>query len=439
MAGRVLLLALSGVRIHDAELAALGMTLPGFVDRGEVIARLPSLGLLTLAAHTPSGWDQAYRELDVLPAGAAAEIGAEGWDVVAISSLTARIVDAYALADTLRVCGVTVVLGGLHATACADEAAGHADAVVVGEAEGVWPELLEDWARGALRRRYDGRQAGFRFEQCKVPRWDLISDDRHTRLTLQTTRGCPLDCHFCGASRLLSPYRKKPLARVRAEVDALLQRWPRARVELADDNTFVDRRWTRGLAQVFAATPIRWFTEADLSVADDPELVELLAASGCFQVLVGLESADAVALTGLESSGVKRRWVAEHARRIATLQERGIAVIGCFVLGFDADGPEVFARTLRAQRELGLADVQITLLTPFPGTALHQRLANENRLLTPGAWSKYTLFDVTFRPARMSASALRGGFAELVATVYDPTESARRRSIFRDCLSRRPT
>lgn len=311
---RVLLLAMSGVRVKSGELRRLGMTLPGFIERGQVIASLPSLSLLTLAAHTPENWEAEYREIDGLTDGAAAQIAGAGYDIVAISALTARILDAYEIADQLRDTGVTVVLGGLHVTALPEEALTHADAIVAGEAELLWPELLSDFETGALRPRYSSLDSPRRFDlaHAQVPRYDMLDVGRYNRLTLQTSRGCPLDCEFCGASRLISPYKIKPLAQVRRELEAILNIWPEPFIELADDNTFVGKKWARELARLFAQYQIRWFTETDISVADDDELLELLALSGCAQVLVGLESVDSAALGPVDSRALE----AEPARQL---------------------------------------------------------------------------------------------------------------------------
>ena len=140
---RALLLALSGVRVKDQELLELGMTLPGFVERSEVIASLPSLGLLTLAAHTPEHWELEYLEVPDSIEDARVHALDGAFDVVAISSLTARILEAYDLADLLRASGLTVVIGGLHASTLPREALEHADAVVQGEGEAVWARLQE--------------------------------------------------------------------------------------------------------------------------------------------------------------------------------------------------------------------------------------------------------------------------------------------------------
>jgi len=436
---KVLLLAMSGVRVKDEELRRLGMTLPGFVDRGHVIASLPSLGLLTLAAHTPPNWTVEYREIGDVEGDAAARIAHEGFDVVAISSLTARIFDAYAIADHLRECGVCVIMGGLHASALPHEAMGHADAVVQGEGEAVWAQLLADFAAGQLQKLYSSFVGPRRVDlaQARVPRYDLLDVTRYNRLTLQTTRGCPLDCAFCGASRLISPYKIKPLHQVRAEIEAILDLWPRPFLELADDNTFVSKSWSRGLAGLLAEYPLKWFSETDLSVADDDELLGALAESGCAQLLVGFESIDQAALAALDSRHWKQGQRAGYVEKIRKIQSYGISVNGCFIFGFDQDDGGVFERTRAFIEASGLSEVQITILTPFPGTAVYKRLQREGRLLRPVFWDACTLFDVTFQPKQMSVEELRTGFRELMTALYNRDASTTRKAIRRECHARK--
>lgn len=435
---KVLLVAMSGVRVKSRELLELGMTLPGFIERSRVVASLPSLSLLTLAAHTPDGWDIAYREIDDLGEDAAAEIAAERYDLVAISSFTARILDAYALADQLRAEGQVVVLGGLHVSALPEEATQHADAVVQGEGERIWPELLADVAGGRLRRLYTSFGSGdaVSLEDSRVPRYDLLDISRYNRLTLQTSRGCPLHCSFCAASRTISRYKIKPLDLVRRELEAILELWPRPFIELADDNSFVNKRFARELAGLFAEYPIRWFTETDISVADDPGLLELLARSGCAQLLIGLESASRPSLKGLDTRDWKYDQFEHYRSKIRTIQSYGISVNGCFILGFDSDEPSVFDQTRDFVLESGLSEVQITLLTPFPGTALYRQLRAEGRLLKEVYWDECTLFDVTFRPARMSPGELEAGFHGLMRDLYADEAARRRKRSFRECARR---
>lgn len=188
----LLLVAMSGVRVKDKELLSLGMTLPGFVERCKVIASLPSLSLLTVAAYTPELWHLTYKEIDDLRQ---EEINAcvdKEYDLIGISAFTARILDAYTLADSLRRQGCRVVLGGLHVSVLPEEAQLHADAVVVGEAEPVWETLIHDFEAGALKKLYRSQDVPKRFQlhDARIPRYDLLDIEKYNRITLQTTRGC---------------------------------------------------------------------------------------------------------------------------------------------------------------------------------------------------------------------------------------------------------
>ena len=431
---RLLLLAFSGVRVQNARLMGLGLTLPGFVERSRVIASLPSLGLLTLASHTPSHWDIEYREIDEMEVDAVETIVKAGFHLVAISALSARIFEAYRFADQLREADVTVVLGGLHVTALPDEAAKHADSVVVGEGEPVWEALLQDHEQGRLKPRYSSFQAPkFFLKEARCPRYDLLDLERYNRLTLQTTRGCPLDCEFCAASRTLSSYKLKPLELVRRDLEAILALWPRPFLELADDNTFVKKSWSRELAALLSEYPVRWFTECDISVADDPELLELLASSGCVQILIGLESAEPTGLHGLDSRDWKLKRHDSYLEKITRIQSYGISVNGCFIMGLDSHTVESFDETLRFLEASELSEVQLTLLTPFPGTPLERRLRAEKRLPDTPYWDRCTLFDLIFEPTRMSKDELESGFEQLMTSVYSDRMVSARKAAFRQC------
>lgn len=430
----ILFLAMSGVRIYDKDLLQLGLTLPGFVERSRVIASLPSLGLLTLAAHTPEAWRVCYRECDELPGNTAQAIAEEGFGLVAISALTARIEEAYRLSQQLRDLGLKVIIGGLHVSALPEEAALYADVVIQGEGERVWPQVLEDLDQGHSKPFYSSFGAIGKEAAHKIPRYDLLDLDRYNRLTLQTVRGCPLHCSFCAASRTISPYRKKSLADIERELETILRLWPKPFLELADDNTFVDKVWGKQLASLLGHYPLRWFTETDISLADDTELLKLLARSGCAQVLIGLESASEQAMRGLDTANWKYRKHQSYRERIQKIQEYGISVNGCFILGFDQDDATTFPRTLDFIDSLGMAEVQITLLTPFPGTDFRKNLLADKRLTAATEWSKYTLFDTTFTPARMTEDALRKQFHWLMEHVYTDDRIAQRKSIMKTCI-----
>ena len=411
------LLALSGIRVVDEELVSLGLTLPGFVERSEVIASLPSLGLLTLAALTPPEHEVEYlevpnpRSLEALP---------NGFDLVAISSYSAQILEAYELADRYRAQGTSVVIGGPHATVLPGEAALHCHSVVLGEGEPCWGRLLSDFEAGEPERVYDGRPHDFDLAEAPVPSYELLDIPSYNRLTVQASRGCPHRCEFCASSVILTDrYKQKPVANVVAEIDRILEIWDEPFIEFADDNAFVNHAYWKHLLSELGDRRFRWFAETDLSVARDPELLRMMRDSGCAQVLIGFESPVPGGLAGLERhNDWKLRHYDEYRAAIDTIQSHGVTVNGCFVIGLDGHTDRIFDQVYDFVRDSGLYEVQVTVLTPFPGTPLNDRLEREDRLLEPGAWDRCTLFDVNFQPSHMSPSELAGGFRDLVGRLY---------------------
>jgi len=423
------LIAMSGVRVRNAELLALGLTLPGFVERSQVIASLPSLGLLTLAGLTPA--DIEIRYLEVADLSTVNGVPDE-FDAVAISSFSAQIFEAYALADRYRALGTRVILGGLHVSALPLETLRHADAVVIGEGEPLWPTVIADLKAGTLKPIYDARSHNFNFAHCPMPRFDLLDISRYNRLTVQTQRGCPFRCEFCAASMRISPtYKTKPIARVIEEIHAIKRIWKRPFIEFADDNSFVNKAHSKQLLRAIAKEEIHWFTESDLSVADDDELLDLLHDAGCAEVLIGFESTTFAAVDGVEQrSNWKARKVDHYLETIRKIQDRGVRVNGCFVLGLDSTGTESFEEIWNFVQQSGLYDIQITVQTAFPATPLYTRLKQEGRILRDEAWDLCTLFDVNFQPTKMSVSELEAGLRNLIHRVYEDDVVSARRSAF---------
>jgi len=426
------LIAMSGVRAHNPELTALGLTLPGFVERNKVIASLPSLGLLTLAGLTPAEVDLRYLEVSDIKSITGVP---EEFDAVAISSFSAQIGEAYELADRYRALGTRVILGGLHVSAVPDEAAVHADAIVIGEGEPVWPAVVADLlaSGAALKPIYDARGHPFSFDHSPMPRFDLLDIERYNRLTVQTQRGCPFRCEFCAASIRISPtYKVKPVDRIIAEIHAIKALWKRPFVEFADDNTFVNKTHSKQLLRALAREDVRWFTETDLSVADDEELLDMLRDAGCAEVLIGFESTTFSGVDGIEQRvNWKAKRVDTYLEAIRKIQDRGVRVNGCFILGLDGTGPESFDQIWEFVQLSGLYDVQITVQTAFPGTPLYTRLKNEGRILRDEAWELCTLFDVNFQPAKMTVAELEAGLRTLGSRIYSDECTQKRRSDFR--------
>ncbi len=410
----------------------LGMSLPALASRAAAIASLPPLGLLTLGALTPDGWAVSLHECEGDVAKLAHRLALDRPDVAAISALTPSIHDAYALADALRAEGVRVVIGGLHATAEPEEASRRADAVVVGDGEPVWPGVLADAGADRLRPVYRAERP-FDLRSAPVPRYDLMDGRSRPRYTIQTARGCPLACDFCGASRLLGPFREKPVELVERELLALTGAHGARTIELADDNTFVGRRDPLPLLAAFERSGVRWFTEADWRMGERPALLDRLAASGCVQVLIGVETI----VPRHAGMGAKAAPLPRVMDAVAAIQDRGVAVIGCFVVGGDGEDFESLHALAEFLVEAPFADVQLTLQTPFPGTGLRERLAREGRLLADRGWEACTLFDVAFRPDRLSVEQLESGFRSLLRMVFAPGSSERRAHLRRRIWGRR--
>ena len=433
---RIGFIAMSGVRAHNPELTRLGLTLPGFVDRNKIIASLPSLGLLTLAGLTPGKFHVEYHEiadLKKLP-----ELPVD-FDLVAISTFTAQFYEACQVADFYQTRKIPVVMGGITVSALREQAKEHCASVVVGEGELAWPKLLADFERGELKPFYLAR-GEFDLAAAPMPRFDLLDPEKYNRLTVQTSRGCPHKCEFCASSILLTPrYKLKPVEKVIAEIQEIKKIWSRPFIEFADDNSFGHREHYKRLMRELAKEKVRWFTEADVRVAEDDELLALIRDSGCQQILIGLESPHRANLEGIElKNNWKQRQQEFYYEAITKIQSHGITVNGCFILGLDADTPAVFDDVLEFVRRSGLYEVQITFMTPFPGTPLYARLKREGRILRERAWELCTLFDINFQPGKMSVEELQAGFLKLAGQLYSAEETQRRRSGFKRRLKVSP-
>jgi radical SAM superfamily enzyme YgiQ (UPF0313 family) len=427
---RIGLIAMSGIRVCDDELLRLGLTLPGFVERSKTIASLPSLGLLTLAGMTPGRHRMEYIEV---PDVNALDSVPSDFDLVAISSYSAQIDEAYELARRYAAIGIPSVIGGPHVSAMPGEAAEYCDAVVIGEGEPYWESVLRDAERGELRQYYGTDGSEYDLADSPMPAFELLDISKYNRLTVQTSRGCPHRCEFCASSVILTDkYKQKPVSKVLAEIDRILSIWDRPFVEFADDNSLVNRSYWKELLTALKGKGIRWFTETDLSVAYDGELLGLMRESGCAQVLIGLESPVETGLHGLElRNDWKFKQYPQYKEAIRSIQSRGITVNGCFIIGLDGHTPDIFDQVFSFVKESELYEVQVTILTPFPGTPLYERLEAENRLIEPRNWKKCTLFDVNFRPVGMSEQELSQRFRELVVELYSEEFTSRRKSNFK--------
>jgi radical SAM superfamily enzyme YgiQ (UPF0313 family) len=219
---------------------------------------------------------------------------------------------------------------------------------------------------------------------------------------------------------LTSKYKVKPVQNVLREIKRIKEIWKNPFIEFADDNSFVIKKHYKELLLGLRGENVKWFTETDISIAEDPELLTLMQESGCKQVLIGFESPTASGLNGVEQ---RRNWKLkkhnDYESAIRTIQGHGITVNGCFILGLDGDTEAVFDQVYDFVVRSGLYEVQLTVLTPFPGTPLYRQLEQEGRLLYNQAWQRCTLFDVNYIPKQMSVETLEKGLVGLAKRIYD--------------------
>jgi radical SAM superfamily enzyme YgiQ (UPF0313 family) len=374
--------------------------------------RFAQLAMPSVAAATPPGHELRLVDEKVEPIDE--DLAA---DVVGITLYTTVAPHGYALARRFRERGAFVVLGGPHPSALPEEALRHADAVVVGDAEDTWPQLLADLAAGRPQRLY--RSSSPPLDDLRPARLDLLAGKSYpTHAVTHATRGCPHRCEFCSVPGLGGlRYRKREVRAVVEEVERL----EGPLVVFWDDNLVADRAYARELFRELRPLWRRWIGQATLSFARDRELVRAAAAAGCIGLFVGVESFSSASLASVRK-GMNR--VEEYGAAIGALHDAGIAVDAGIIFGFDHDGPEVFDATLEAAQRIRLDVVNFNVLTPFPGTPLFDRFEREGRLLTKN-WELYEPnLHVVFQPARMTPSELQAGHRDAMRAFY------RRRALF---------
>lgn len=366
--------------------------------------QLPPLSLKQVAAVTPDEWEVMLA--DELHE----DVPFDGdFDLVGITAMTHQAIRAYEIADRFRARGVPVVLGGIHPTVLPDEALQHADAVVIGEAEPVWAQLLNDLREGRLARLYRSVPEGHRLV---IPwsRRDFLAGRHYlTTQTLQASRGCPYDCPFC----TVTPYFGRSF-RYRDPEDVLaeLRSFDKKLTVFLDDNILGDPVRAKPILSGMAGLGLRWGGQASLRFAEDPELVRLLARSGCIGIFVGLESA-----VGEHANHPKTGNLSSQADLIKRIRDAGIVVEASMIFGFDDHDESVFETTVRFLEKCAPSLPTFHVLTPYPGTVLFQQFQQEGRLLHTN-WRRYDHGHVVFRPKRMTPERLYRGWIEARREAY---------------------
>jgi len=379
------------------------------------ILSLPPVNLGILASHTPEKY-----EIEIIDETIGTIDFDRDVDLVAISCMTPLAPRAYDISTRFRNKGIPVVLGGVHASMVSQEATNFVDSVVIGEAEEIWPTVLQDFEAGKLRKAYSSNRPGLK--NLPWPRRDLFSPGYFIQ-TVQTSRGCPFDCNFCSVTRFNGAhYRFRPVDEVIEEIRELKGN----RFFFIDDNIVGsgERCTTRTLKLFERLKDLgkEWGSQICISIVESDELLRKAAEGGAKVFFIGFESVESEALSAMHK-GINLRPTSRDFRdAIRKIQDRGIAVVGGFIFGNDTDTKDIFEKTVEFIHDTEIDAAQFTILTPFPGTRLYQHLASEGRLLLkdyPKDWKRYNAFEVVFRPRNMTVEELQEGHI----SAYEATAS----------------
>jgi len=363
---------------------------------------LPLLAALTPPEHTVEIVDEAF----------GSDNPGEDVDLVGITVMTDLALRAYQIADGYRQRGIPVVMGGIHPTVLPGEALQHADAVVSGEAETVWPGLLADAASGKIQKVYRAA-AVTNLAGMPIPKRQLYPKRSYGSYTplaagIETARGCPYNCEFCSIGSVMGrQYRARPAAEVIREINSIAQ----PHLFFVDDALAVNRPMAKKLFAEMIPLRRIWAGQGAVSLAEDLELLRLLQRSGCVGLLIGFESVQSQTRDGMNKLTHLRIDFTEAMRRF---HGEGIAILGAFVFGFDHENADVFDETLEFSIRNRLDFVQLRILTPYPGTRLYSRLLEEGRLFARDWWLRgYGPDTLLFEPRGMTAEKLVDGFVRL--------------------------
>jgi radical SAM superfamily enzyme YgiQ (UPF0313 family) len=383
-------------------------------------ARVPNLALPILASLSPTDVKISFTDDLLTPIDLRKDL--KDVDLVGITVLSKTALRAYDIADAYRKKGVPVVLGGIHPTAVPQEAKEHADSVVLGEAEEVWPHLVEDAGMGNLKPLY--RQEGYTdLSRMPIPRRDILPRRGYLPVdVVQVSRGCPFRCEFCTVQKFFGEaYRFRPISEVVEEVRRLPHRW----MTFNDDNIVGNSSYSRELLKALIPLKKKWFGQASVSGLKKAENVESLAKSGCTSLFIGFES---LSKKNLVASQKFQNDPSEYREIIESLHRFGIAICGAFIFGFDEDDPSVFEETVSFAIQTKLFSAVFMILTPYPETDFYHRAKNAGRLVRDRWWLLERQEDSAphFLPMRMSAETLREGWKRAWKEFYSFSSIGRR-------------
>ncbi|MET0393818.1 MAG: radical SAM protein [Chitinophagaceae bacterium] len=344
-------------------------------------------------------------------------------DLIAISFFSGFAMAAYRLAVEFKKRGKTVIAGGPHVTYCREEALTYFDAIVTGEAENVWPQLLQDLEEGRLQSIYTGTPCDM--TNLPTPRYDLLPDKFFIKKVIQATRGCPFSCSFCTVPSLNPGFRLRPVEDVirDAAYDRFPYWWQRKIVWFWDDNLTIKRPYIRQLLTEMIPMKKWWLTQASMDIAKDPELLDLMKASGCIGVFLGIES---FGVESLADANKRQNKITNYKQAVKAIRKRGIAVMAGFIAGFDHDDEQSIVNMADQLMEIGIDVPFLSIMTPFRGTAIYTKLSQQGRIAEDRNWNFYNGYNVAFRPRQMDEDQLLQAHRTLWKKSFSPFYAFRR-------------
>jgi len=385
----------------------------------------PPLNLPYLAAVTPNHYQIEVLDENIEP------FEFREADIVGITAYTATVNRAYTIARVYRKQGIPTIMGGIHVSMMPEEALRYCDTVVVGEAESIWPKVLEDFEDGNLQRRYKGEWIDL--AKLPFPRRDILRNPYYQWGSIQTSRGCPMNCTFCSVTAFNGRrFRRRPLDAVVDELEQI----PQKKVMITDDNIIghgkEDVEWTRAFFNRILKKGIKkiFFAQSSILLAEDPELIRLASRAGLKIVFIGMESINPNVLKSYKKTiNLDRLQQKRYIELVKRIRNGGIAFLGAFVIGSDEDKLSSFHHTLNFINSSHMDVLQITKPTPLPGTQLWEKLNRNNRIINhnfPSAWDDYRLTKMVFVPSQISIEEVYMGFTYLRKVYYSLWETIKR-------------
>lgn len=367
--------------------------------------QIAPLNLMMIASLTPKDCDVEVLDENIDTIDFDAPV-----DLVGITANTSEITRAYQICDEYKKRGISVVIGGIHASTLPDEAARHADSVVIGEAEGLWEKVIEDFRKGTLAKFYRHRSFPD-ISRLPQPNRKVLRNKRYlTKNVFQISRGCPYHCIFCSVATFFGhSYRVRNEDKVIQEIERMDGDF----IVFVDDNIFGKPGYAVRLLKKMIPLKKKWVSQCTLHLADNKKLLDLAAKSGCIGMLIGLES---ISKDSLKASGKPNKFD-KYKEMIQRILDSGIGIDGSFVFGFDNEDTSIFERTLEFIVKIKLPAATFSILTPYPGTRLMEKLEQEGRIIHKN-WDYYRGTHAVFRPARMTTNQLEQGRAWIKQEFY---------------------